>query len=284
MIEQERVFERSLMEFFYGTRLGLLLSEFVLKKKFVSKLYGCWAKSSISQKKIADFVKENEIDTSELASSLQSFKSYNDFFIRKLKPDARSVEMQSWALVSPADSRLLAYHLEKNKVVPVKGKSYTISELLGTDKFDSLYENGTCLVFRLAPADYHRFGYIDYGEQEDIWKMGKALHSVHPLALDSGVPVFTKNYREAAVLNTKNFDQVIHVDVGAMIVGRIVQHHRSVHGFNKGEEKGYFEFGGSTIVLLFRPGTVMIDEDIYKYSSRGIETLVRYGEVIGKRK
>ena len=283
-IEKERVFERSKMEFCYGTKLGLFLGKAVFKRRFVSKLYACWAKSQISKKKIASFIEKNEIDTSELASPLKSFKSYNEFFIRKLKPEARQVEMQPRSLISPADSRLLVHYLDREKVVPVKGRAYTLSELLGTARFDSQFANGTCLIFRLAPADYHRFGYIDHGEQEQIWKTGHALHSVHPFALDSGLPVFTENCREAALLSTQNFGEVIHVDVGAMIVGRIVQHHPSVHSFSKGEEKGYFEFGGSSIVLLFKPHTLSVHKDIQEYSSRGIETLVSYGESIGEKK
>ena len=282
VIQSENVFERGLVEFCYQTKIGVFLSDLVLKRRFISKLYGLWSKLPVTRRKIASFIEKNDINTNEIASPLESFRSYNDFFIRKLKPEARPVEKNPQILISPADSRLLVYNLNKDKIIPVKGRGYKISELLGTGKFDADYENGTCLVFRLAPGDYHRFGYIDHGEQDCVWEKGRALHSVNPLALNSGLPVFKENFREAVVLDTNNFGQVLHVDVGAMIVGRIVQHHRDAHIFSKGEEKGYFEFGGSSIVLLFKPDTVKIDHDIHEYSSRGIETLVKYGEAIGK--
>lgn len=283
VLENERVYERALMEFCYGTRVGIFLTNWIFKRRLISKLYGFWTKLPVSKKKISAFAKDNNIDLDELLFPWESFKSLNSFFTRKLDPKARPVDMQPDILVSPADSRMLVCNLDKERIVPVKGHSCTVAELLGTPEFDSEYRNGTCLIFRLAPGDYHRFGYIDRGVQGSVWEEGRSLHSVNPIALSSGMPVFIQNHRQAVLLETENFGSVIHVDVGAMIVGRIVQHHPKGHFFSKGEEKGYFEFGGSTIVLLFKPNILVLDRDIYNSSAQGIETLVSYGEAIGKR-
>jgi phosphatidylserine decarboxylase len=163
----------------------------------------------------------------------------------------------------------------------VKARSFTIAQLVGDDEIAAGYFGGLCLIFRLAPVDYHRFGYVDDCEQSPVKTINGFYRSVHPLSLQMMKAVFTENRREYCVLKTANFGEVVHIDVGATGVGRIVQRHPDGGRFTKGDEKGYFEFGGSTVILLLKPGAAKIDDDVAEYSGRGIETIVRYGEKIG---
>lgn len=279
-LETEAVFEQALMEFLFGTRLGFWLAETILKHRWPTALYAYWQHSGFTKPKIRQFVAQYGINTAEIERPLESFTSFNDFFIRKLKASARPLDRTPEHLISPADARLLAYEINRNTVLPVKGRVFTLNELLRSNLADA-YLEGLCLIFRLAPVDYHRFGYIDDGEQSPITVINGFYRSVNPLAIWRQLPVFSENQREYCVLQTRNFGAVVHVDVGATGVGRMVQHQRQGGPCQRGQEKGYFEFGGSTSMLLFKPGVVKLDDDIAAYAARGIETLVRYGEKIG---
>lgn len=281
-LETEVVFEQGLMEFLFGTRLGFWLAESVLKHRWPTALFAYWQHSGFTKPKIRQFVAQYGINTAEIERPLESFTSFNDFFIRKLKASARPIDYTPQHLISPADARLLAYAIKRDTVLPVKGRAFTVHELLRSD-ISADYLDGLCLIFRLAPVDYHRFGYIDDGEQSPITVINGFYRSVNPLAIWRQLPVFSENQRESCVLQTHNFGAVVHVDVGATGVGRMVQHQRQGGQCQRGHEKGYFEFGGSTSILLFKPGVVELDEDIATYAARGIETLVRYGEKIGRQ-
>jgi len=283
-IEEEFVFEKQFMDFFYSNKFGLFLSDLILKRPFISKMLGMRENLSSSKKRIKPFIEKYKINTNEILEPLESFKTFNEFFTRKLKVSAREVKMGQNILISPSDARLLAYKIDKNTVIPVKGLKFTLDELIGDDSIINTYNKGTCLVFRLAPVDYHRFIYIDNGTHDEIKSIGKYFHSVNPLALKNNFSVFQKNYREICILKTANFGDVIHIDVGALGVGKIIQNHREKASFLKGEEKGYFEFGASTIVLIFKPSTVKIDKDIIEFSKKGIETIVKCGSSIGEKR
>src|SRR5262249_7887165 len=182
-----------------------------------------------------------------------------------------------------ADCRFSAYPIREDTIYPVKARSFTVAQLVGDEEIAARYVGGLCLIFRLAPVDYHRFGYVDDCEQSPVEVINGFYRSVHPLSLRKMKAVFTENQREFCVLKTANFGEVIHIDVGATGVGRIVQNHPDGGIFARGEEKGYFEFGGSTVILLLKPGAATIDEEIAEYSGRGIGTIVRSGERIGTK-
>src|SRR5262249_28735523 len=180
-----------------------------------------------------------------------------------------------------ADCRFSAYPIREDTIYPVKARSFTVAQLVGDEEIAARYVGGLCLIFRLAPVDYHRFGYVDDCEQSPVKAINGFYRSVHPLSLRRMKAVFTENRREYCSLKTANFGDVVHIDVGATGVGRIIQNHPGGGNFARGEEKGYFEFGGSTVILLLKSGAAKIDDDILEYSGRGIETIVRYGEKIG---
>ncbi len=180
----------------------------------------------------------------------------------------------------PADGRLLALELDDETVIPVKGCRFTLSGLVGDPQLARRFAGGTCLIFRLAPSDFHRFAYVETGHCGPIHRLGGTHYSVNPLALRLALPVFTENYREYCLIETQTLGTVVQMEVGSFSVGRIVQRRSSDGPCRRGEEKGWFEFGASTVVVLVGPGRLSIDEDIRSQSARKVETLVRLGEAI----
>lgn len=280
-LEEEAIFEKDVMEFFYGSRLGFFVTELFFKHRWATELYARLQRGPGSKPKIRKFVESHGVNLDELERPIESFNTFNEFFIRRLKASARPIDRDPASLISIADCRLSVYPIREDAVYPVKAGSFAIARLLGDEEISARYSGGLCLIFRLAPVDYHRFGYVDDCEQSPVERVNGFYRSVHPLSLRRMKAVFTENRREYCTLKTANFGEVIHIDVGATGVGRIVQHHPGGGRFRRGEEKGYFEFGGSTVILLLKPGVAKIADDIAEYSSRGIETIVRYGEKIG---
>jgi len=282
VLEEEEVFERRLTNLLYGTYLGRCFCELFLKWRPLSSLYGHLQNRPRSLRKIDRFIEKCRINTDEIDVPPGGYRCFNDFFTRKLRTGRRSIHPDPCTLISPADSRLLAYPIKEGTVYPVKGVTFTVEELIGDRPAAAAYNGGLCLVFRLAPSDYHRFCYIDDGEQGPVNSIGGNLHSVNPIAIRCNLKIFQKNYREYCILKTKNFGDVIEIEVGALLVGKIHQNLRGGGRFFRGQEKGYFEFGASTIIMVFKPSIVAVDEDVADYSRRGIETLVQHGSAIGK--
>lgn len=267
--------ERTL-KFLYKTVSGRMVLK-LLTRPVVSKVTGKVLSSRISAFAAKSAIKKRKIETALLEK--QKFRSYNDFFTRKLKEGGRVVDMQPTALISPCDSKLSAYTIGKDSSFIIKGTPYTVNDLLGGDKIYKDFLGGTCLVFRLAVDDYHRYCYFDNGKKGDNKYLKGVLHTVHPIVVGE-YDIYKRNCREYTVMNTENFGTAVQVEVGALMVGKIKNFH-AAHTFKRGEEKGMFEFGGSTIVLLLKKNTVVLDEDILKNSANGVETIVKYGEKIG---
>lgn len=280
-IEYEKVFEQEFMDFVYGTRLGRQIEKRFIMKSAFSVFYGFLQRLPSSRGKIPEFIENHGIDIDELEESVSSFHCFNDFFKRRLRPESRPIDSRKGILVSPCDGRLLNYRLEHDVIIPVKGREFSLSELLGDKSVADRFNGGCCLIYRLAPMDYHRFCYIDNAVQHPTKIVNGGLHSVSQLSLEQMIPVFIENYREFSLLSTETFGDVVHMDVGALVVGKIVQNNRGKVNVMRGEEKGHFEFGGSTIILLFEEGQVEIDKDIVEYSELGTETVVKMGESVG---
>jgi phosphatidylserine decarboxylase len=278
----ENVFSAGAMRFLYGTTLGLIVESLLVRHRWFSKIYGWRQRRSSSVSQIADFIHQHKIDVTELKRSLPDFKNFNEFFVRELKAGARPLPEDPGLLVSPADARLLVLPVRDGLVVPVKGREYSLASLLRDERLAERYHDGFCLVFRLAPSDHHRFIHIDHGMQSATRKINGALRSVSPLAIRAMLEIFARNAREVSTVETVHFGLVAQVDVGALAVGRIIQHNRHAGAVQRGSERGYFEFGGSTIILLFQAGRMELDSDISIQSDRGIETIVRQGERIAR--
>lgn len=283
-IEYENTYKVDGLYFLYKTALGKALLYSVLTKRMVSKLYGQTVKSRRSVAQIDPFIKHYNIDINEIKNPLSSFTSFNDFFIRELKEGARPMATEPHRLISPADSRLFVFDLANQSALPVKGFWYSLHDLVKDKELASEYANGWCFVYRLAPADYHRYCYIDHGKQDKVRRINGPLHSVHPIALSEVNGLMAKNCRELTILHTENFGKVLHLEVGALLVGKIVLRNREACSFTKGQEKGWFEFGGSTVIQLFKKEAIIPDSDILEQSAKRIETLVKIGEQTGVKR
>lgn len=278
----ENVAGEKYIKWAYETPLGKGLTELLIKKKLFSKIYGLYCDSKFSSKKIAPFIKNFNIDMSISLKKENEFKNFNDFFIRELDKASRPIDKDTNSLISPGDGRLICYtNISMNNIIQVKDITYSLSELIQNNKIANEYEGGTCLILRLCPVDYHRFHFIDWGSCEKSKFIHGNYYSVNPSALERIAKLYCQNKREWSIFHSENFDDIIYVEVGATCVGSIIQNYKPNTTVNKGDEKGYFKFGGSTTILFFKPNTITIDKDILVQSSLGFETKVNMGEKIG---
>ena len=235
--------------------------------KIVSKIYGLYNSTVFSKSKLNKFIAENNIDMTLYEE--KEYKSFNDFFIRKPK----NINFDSTNFISPCDGKLLVYEVSENKKINVKGIEYLISELI--DENDIELNNSYAFVYRLTLDDCHHFYYIDDGDRIKRVKHKGRLHTVSNSSKD--YKVYKENEREYSILNTKNFGNLIYMEVGALLVGKIINN--DCDSFKRGEEKGYFLPGGSTIIII--ANNIKVDEDILEYSNKDIETIVHIGEKVG---
>ncbi|MDE6426578.1 MAG: phosphatidylserine decarboxylase [Ruminococcus sp.] len=269
--EQNRILTK-----LYDTLSGRILLKFLVVP-FVSRTAGVFMDSPFSVPFIRKFIKKHKLDTSDYV--MKGFNSYNEFFTRKIKPGKRIIDYHTDHLISPCDSKLSVYRVSRDSIFKIKNSLYRVSDLLANEFLSRRYEGGYCFIYRLEVDDYHRYCYIDDGSKtENVFIQGE-FHTVNPIALRH-YNIYKRNSREYTVLHTDNFGDVVHMEVGALMVGRICNHHGE-HYFVKGEEKGLFKFGGSTIVQLFEKNTVRPDYDIIKNTREGFETIVHYGEKVG---
>lgn len=262
----------------YNTRSGGYALKLLVRPGFSRKCARV-LDSSYSRVYIKRFIRKNEIDMSEYVS--KRWRSFNDFFIREIRPDARPVDMNPRALISPCDCHMSAYTITPGCRFRVKGAEYTVDSLLHDEKLANEYRDGMCLIFRLMPDNYHRYIYPDWGTKSDNTFIQGKLHTVRPVA-QGKYRIFATNSREYTTLHTQNFGDMIFMEVGALMVGRICNHHAQ-HAFSRGDEKGYFEYGGSTIIALLKKGAAKLDSEYQFCINSGCEAEVKLGMRIGAR-
>ncbi|MDZ7741704.1 MAG: phosphatidylserine decarboxylase [Bacteroidota bacterium] len=262
----------------YHNPLGEATLWAVAKRKMLSSFYGHMMDRPSSADKIDDFVKEYDIDMS--AARRQEFDSFNDFFTRKLKEDARTIDSIATLAVSPADGKLLAYENIANSHFIVKGYHFDVESFLNDTVLAQNYLDGTLVIVRLAPPDYHRFHFPVSGRVSSTNLIEGYYYSVNPIALREMAEIFVLNKRTYTIISNPHFGEVVMAEVGATMVGSIVQTY-SGDNVKKGQEKGYFKFGGSTVVLLFKKDQIQIDGDLLRHTEMGYETAVKMGERIG---
>lgn len=280
--EIEKVLGDKLIKMSYESPIGKGVTELIIKRKVFSKIYGIYNNSKFSRRKIPNFVKTFGINTNYLTKELHEYKCFNDFFARELTDEARPINMDENVLISPGDGRLLAFeNIDINSLVQVKHLTYSLSELIGDNDIAEKYINGVCLILRLCPTDYHRFHFIDNGIPSETKAIKGSFYSVNPVALEKVPKLFCQNKREYSIFKSENFGDILHIEVGASCVGTIVQTYTPLKEAKKGEEKGYFKFGGSTTILFFEKDKVKIDDDILEQTSLGFECKVELGEKIG---
>ena len=247
-----------------------------------SKIAGLFMDSKLSAGFVSDFVQSNDIDLSDYEP--QAYKSFNDFFTRKIRPSARPLPKDKNVLISPSDGKVTAYEIDKVNGFVIKNSVYSVCSLLRDKKLAKRYEDGYAVIIRLTPDDYHRYCYAATGVKSHDRTIKGVLSTVNPV-VNEYVPVYKENSRNYCLIRTENFGDIIQMEVGALLVGRITNAHpygrRTVL---RGEEKGYFEFGGSTIVLLLEKDKVELCSDLLENTREGFETKLKQGEAVGYKK
>ncbi len=284
-VETEHIVGKKYLQWLYYKTSGNFFLERIVKRKLASKFYGVLKNRKKSKKKIRDFIEENKIAEEEFLQKVSDYKNFNEFFYRKLKPEARIINSELDILSSPADGRVFIYeNIETNKIVQIKGMAFNLGQLVGSEESISEYNEGTMIIVRLNPTDYHRFHFPDSGVPEKTKEIKGAYYSVNTGVLDRIDNIYLKNKRTVTEFNTENFGKVLYMEIGATFVGTIVQTFQAGKRVVKGEEKGYFKFGGSTVILFLKKDTFIPDQDILEYTTKKIETLVKMGESLGKAK
>jgi len=280
-IEPELVYGETSLKWAYQTFFGKMLSYYFLSRSFISKIVGWYYSSGLSKKKIRPFCDRFKIQMEEYED--REYKNFNEFFIRKFKPEKRNFNTSHYEMPSPVEARVLAYSSVDSKIsYPVKGAFLTPEIILDNKKIAQCFLGGPLIIARLCPTDYHRFHYPDDGVLEKEYLVRGALHSVNPVALQSKEDIFATNERKVSILSTKNFGKLAYVEVGAMCVGRIVQTHKEIK-FNKGQEKGYFLFGGSSVLIFGQKEVWTPSKDLIEKTNERVETFIKIGSVIANR-
>ena len=269
-------FQDRFLKALYKSVCGRMLVK-VLTIPAISKLGGFFLNSYISTFAIAPFVKSHSIDLNQYVD--QKYISYNDFFMRKIKPESRPVYKDDDVLVSPADGRISVYPVSRNGVFEIKNSPYTLATLLRDKKLAAKYYGGRLILIRLCVNDYHRYIYPANGMKSSTRRINGVLHTVNPVAAEM-FPIYKENSREYVMLRTKEFGDIIQMEVGALMVGKIVNDIKPGRVY-KGDEKGHFEFGGSTIILLIQKDKIDLLDSFVTNSDNGYETLILQGEPIG---
>lgn len=276
-----KVYNREAKEYYeinhYGEKyLNTIYSHniltYIFTKKIISSVYGIINQLPISKIKIKKFIKDNHINM-ELYEK-KKYKSFNDFFIRKLKRIDYDKDINSF--ISPCTSKLLVYKIDNDLKVNIKGINYSMHQLFDTDIVD--FKGAYMFIYRLSVDDYHRFHYIDDGKRIIKKEIKGKYHTVSDASKKHHI--YQENHRSYSILDTKHFGKIIYMEVGALLIGKIIDH--NLDTFRKGEEKGYFLPGASTVIVIAKD--IDIDQDILNNSKKGIETIVRCGEKVGQKK
>lgn len=264
------------LSFLYGTGVGRCLLT-LLVKPWVSKAAGKFLNTGISRIWINPFIRRANIRMEDFED--RAYTSFNDFFTRRVREGTRPVDMEPTHLIAPCDSKLTVYPITTDSRFHVKNTEYTMAELLKDESLAKHYEGGTLLLFRLTVEDYHRYCYVDGGKKGETIHIPGVFYTVNPIA-NERYQIYQENTREYTILESDHFGTVLTMEVGATLVGRIVNKHGQGY-VSRGEEKGRFEFGGSTIILCFEKNRITLDSDLIENTRQGVETVVKLGEKIG---
>jgi len=282
-IEEEAVYGEKLLKWAYGTILGKATVFLLFKRIWLSRWYGWLMDQERSQKKIQPFINHYNVDVSEFEKKPEEFKTFNEFFTRKLKPEIRPIKKDPEVIVFPADGRHLGFQdVSKVKGIFVKGQQFDLKGLLNDEKEYEYFKEGTLVLSRLCPTDYHRFHFPVDGTPGMIYLVEGSLRSVNPMALRQSIEILSQNRRMITKMVTENMGRVLIIEIGASAVGSIVQTFAMTKPVKKGQEKGYFRFGGSSVITLFEKGRIKLAEDLIEQTMQCRELYAHMGDIMGK--
>lgn len=263
--------------------LAPCLLPIIAASPWFSSLYGFFQKTRLSRYKIGPFINKFQVNTQEFLQPVETFRSFNDFFIRKLKPSCRPIAPRESTAILPADGRYLVFpRITPRDTFLVKGHPFCLKTLLQDEQLATSFHNGAMAIARLAPSDYHRFHFPCTGRAALARHIPGHLYSVNPLAIRKHPHILAQNKRMITEISTSHFGKVAMVEVGATNVGTIHQTFKPHATQVKGTEKGYFSFGGSCIILLFQSNTLDFEPDLVAASSRSLEVLGKMGEPLAR--
>lgn len=279
-LETEQVYGEAFLQWAYANPLGKLALHSFVKRPFFSKWYGRKMDQNTSKNKVLPFIDDYQMDASEFADSPDSYQTFNEFFYRKLKPEARPIAESD--LVFPADGRHLGFADNRQADgVFVKGQSFDVEALLDNAELTKKFSGGAIVLSRLCPVDYHRFHFPVNGTAGKTRLINGPLFSVSPIALKRQLSYLWQNKRTLTEISTQSMGTVLMMEIGATCVGSICQSFQSGAEVKRGDEKGFFAFGGSSTITLFEPGKVELAVDLLENSSRQLETYARMGDSMG---
>ncbi len=274
--ETELVYGESFLRWVYGNPLGKLSLHALVKRHGFSKWYGHRMSKPESASRIQPFIKQYALDPEDFADSPSSFNSFNEFFFRKLKPAARPIATSP--VVFPADGRHLGFpDISAIDSFFVKGQTFDLTALLGDAELAKKYAEGSLVLSRLCPVDYHRFHFPAAGVPSETKTIPGPLFSVSPIALAQNLSYLWTNKRTICHLETETLGTILILEIGATCVGSIHQTYNPGKPVDKAAEKGYFAFGGSSTITIFEPGAVRLSEDLLENSAKQTELYARIG-------
>ncbi len=279
-METELVYGEAFLKWAYGNPLGKIALHSFIKRPAFSRWYGSRMDKPSSQSKIKPFIDDYGLNVDEFADPHDFYTSFNEFFYRKLKADTRPVS--SDIIVFPADGRHLAFpNINEIDGFFVKGQTFDLNQLIGDAKLSSKYAGGSLILSRLCPVDYHRFHFPVSGQASQTKLINGPLFSVSPIALSRNLNYLWQNKRTITQIQTESVGKVLMMEIGATCVGSIQQTYQANQAINKGDEKGYFAFGGSSTIVIFEPGMINFSDDLLTNSSKQIETYAKMGDSMG---
>ncbi len=280
--ETEQIYGEKWLRWTYETPSGRFAVAALLRRALFSHWYGWRMSRGISAQRVLPFIADYNLDVDEFAKSPLEFKSFNDFFYRALKKEARPIAPGDDVAVFPADGRHLVFpDLDTAEGIYVKGARFTAAELFGDETLSREFAGGAMVISRLCPVDYHRFHFPVAGRPQAPRLINGWLYSVSPIALRRSVRYLVQNKRTLTLLEGTRFGRVAMFEVGATCVGTIKNVFAENFPVVKGAEKGFFAFGGSCVITVFPKGTIRFDDDVVAQSARQVETYARMGDRLG---
>lgn len=281
-IETEKVYGEKWLSLIYGSPLGKIPLWLAIKRSWFSKWYGKKMDTLSSRERILPFIEKFNLDENEFLKRPADYKSFNEFFYRELKKEARPVDQSVNSAVFPADGRHLGIqNLEQTERIFVKGQQFNLSSLFGSQNLADNYREGSLIISRLCPVDYHRFHFPVSGHSSSPQLINGSLFSVNPIALKQNIGIFWENKRYLSCIEDSIFGKVATFLVGATCVGSVKITSDLPARVEKGQEYGHFLFGGSCLLTLFEKGTVSLADDLLECTAKGIELYAKMGQTLG---
>lgn len=282
-LKHDPIYARRFVDWLYNSSPGWLLTELLLNRRWISRFYGWLNKQRWSRRKIKPFARDLAIDLEEVCRPIEAFESFNDFITREIDLSKRPIERDPNVCIAPADGRVLAYPaIDADRFFTIKRGKFNLRALLRDEDMTRAYSGGSLFVSRLYLTDYHHFHFPDDGIAHPAVSIPGKYFAVSPYSERRLLPLYAKNHRMVTLFDADHFGQIAMIEVGAFTIGSIQQRYHPGTRVRKGDHKGFFELGGSIVILLFRKDAIRFDDDLCKNTLIGMETYVRLGESIGR--